>query len=773
MSSPTAPGAPDPAHPHHTSPPASELPVSLTSFVGRERELAEIVALLDRPDVRLLTLTGPGGVGKTRLAIEVARKLAPDFADGVAFVPLSSVRDSNLAPAAVARAVGVRGSGSLAGRLAGQHLLLLLDNVEHLLNQAPFWLVELLGSCPRLTVLATSREALRISGEHRYLVHPLPLPDGQATIDQPLADAATLFEQRAAALRPEFRVTERDIAEVAAICHAVDGLPLGIELAASRILLLTPKEIASHLSDRLRLLAGGPRDAPERMRSLRAAIDWSHDLLSPDERRLFRQLSVFDGGFDLAAASAVIEPGATDLVSAIGSLVDKSLLRVTIPEDGGEARYFLLETLREYGLEQLAASGEESSVRERHATWYLELAGAFAPRRELGEQSVPAAVERLDEEYGNLRAALSWLDDSGREAELTVSAMRMRSFWYLTERYGEALHWYERAKATDDATRIALLRMTGQMTLLVGRGGGAQLLEASLALARAAGDQQQEAQALFHLALMAEDEGDYAPAARGFSRARELFAVSGNPVAAIQSEYHLGVIAYGQGRLDDAERLLRSAIAAGEAVNDPLLPAWCTTYLMLVACQRNDLDGALALLRAGPTPLGVPALRHHLPDYLATAAVIAAGSGSHALAARLLGASRRSGYRFNLPERLAYERAEATARQRIGDAEFEREQANGRRMSTATVEAELGLLATGTRSGASPDPGVAAGIPVLTGREREVLRLLADGLTNREIANALYVSLRTVATHVDHILTKLGVRSRTAAVAFAVRNGLA
>jgi non-specific serine/threonine protein kinase len=310
------------------------------------------------------------------------------------------------------------------------------------------------------------------------------------------------------------------------------------------------------------------------------------------------------------------------------------------------------------------------------------------------------------------------------------------------------------------------------MTLLVGRGGAAQLLEASLALARAAGDQQQEAQALFHLAIMAEDRGDYAPAATGFSLARELFSVSGNPVAAIQSEYHLGVVAYGQERLADAERLLNDAIAAAESANDPLLPSWCSTYLMLVACQRNDFAGALALLGKWPSPLGVPALRHHVPDYLATAAVIAAGRGNHALAARLLGASRRSGYRFNLPERLAYERAETAARQGVGDADFEREQASGRRMTTATLETELEGLASGTGSGASPDTGVAAGISQLTDREREVLRLLADGLTNREIADALFISLRTVATHVVHILTKLDVRSRTAAVAYAIRSGL-
>jgi DNA-binding CsgD family transcriptional regulator len=329
----------------------------------------------------------------------------------------------------------------------------------------------------------------------------------------------------------------------------------------------------------------------------------------------------------------------------------------------------------------------------------------------------------------------------------------------------------ERAQATDDVTQIALLRLMGQMAQLVDRSNAAELLEASLKLARDAGDRYQEAEARFHLAIMAEDGGEYEAAAAGFRETQELFVGVDNTYGIIQCNYHLGVVAIGQRDFKSAERLLSSAIVQGREVDDALVPAWATSYLMLAACERGDFAHAITLLRENPPPWDTPALRHHLPDVLATSAAIAAGRGLDALAARLLGASRRSGYLFKLPERASYERAEAAARRALGNDAYEREESAGRRLSNSELAGEIERLAAGATAPARP--AIIRDDPRLTDREVEVLRLLADGLTNREIADKLFVSLRTVATHVDHILGKLEVRSRTAAVAYAVRHGLA
>ena len=350
-------------------PPIAHLPQPLTSFIGREREVATVVNLLRREHVRLVTLTGPGGVGKTRLAIRVAEIAVTDFLDGVWFVPLATVRDPALIASTIARALGIQETADrsfeegIGAFFAGRREMLVLDNYEHVLDAAPL-VTELLAACPALTVLVTSRSTLRLSGEHDISVPPLASldPERLPPLDRLReAEAIRLFVERATSANAEFVLTEANATDVATLCARLDGLPLAIELAASRNRALPPQTMLRRLDQRLRLLTGGARDQPMRLRSLREAIAWSYDLLTEPEQVLFRRLAVFVGGCTLAAAEAVAsgpDDVALDPFEGIASLVDKSLLR---PETGhdGESRYLMLETVREYGLEQLAAHDDE------------------------------------------------------------------------------------------------------------------------------------------------------------------------------------------------------------------------------------------------------------------------------------------------------------------------------------------------------------------------------------------------------------------------------
>nr|MBA3416396.1 AAA family ATPase [Chloroflexia bacterium] len=508
--------------------PRGPLPRFLTPLVGREREIAGLRELLLQPEAPLVTLIGPGGVGKTRLAVRVAETLAADFPDGVAFVPLAAIRDPTLVLPAVAGALGVREAGdrSLADRLAAflrdRASLVVLDNFEQVLAAAPR-VAEMLAACPRLTILATSRAPLRISGERTRDVLPLGLPGWTEASGQPSsladlrsAEAVRLFVERAHAARSDFALTEANTAAVAEICRRLDGLPLAIELAAARVSVLPPPALLARLRRRLPLLTGGARDVPQRLRTMRDAIGWSYDLLTEDEQERFRRLAGFAGGFTLEAAEAVAEGGdeppagaRIDVLEGIGSLVDKSLLRWENGPDG-EPRYLLLETVREFGQERLAASDAAEIVRCRHAMWCLTLA----------EQARPALLgpeqrrwsERLEAEHANLRARLAWLIETGAAAPALRLAEALWVFWFLRGHLREGEEWLERALAVEGdappADRVGALWGAGMLAWAQGNFPRAEELgERARASATAHGLEFGLATALYVLFLAIDMQG--------------------------------------------------------------------------------------------------------------------------------------------------------------------------------------------------------------------------------------------------------------------------
>jgi non-specific serine/threonine protein kinase len=769
-------------------------PTPLTSLVGREREVAAVVTLLRRDDVRLVTLTGPGGVGKTRLALAVAAAVSDAFADGVAFVALATIRDPGLVVPAIARVLAVREAVEapvlerVMDALRDRVLLLVLDNVEQVLAAAPL-VVELLAACPRVKALATSRALLRVSGETPFPVPSLALSEDPG--DRPCppsveqvcrSDAVRLFADRVRSVRPGFVLTEETAPAAAEICARLDGLPLAIELAAARVGVLSPGAIVGRLQHRLPLLTGGARDAPARQRTMRDAIAWSFDLLAPEERALFRRLAVFAGGFTLERVAAVGRvPGnpISDALEGLTTLVEGSLVR-RVERTGGEPRFAMLETVREFGLEQLAASGEEESVRGTHARHFLALAERSEPDIYRGCDLI-RLLGALEDEHADLRAALEHLEATGAAEAFLRLAGALAPFWLFHSHRGEGRGWLERALAIGSSARVSASTrakaLGGAATLAFTQGDygrAAALAEENLALQRELGERQGIATALNLLGAVTRAQGACDQAAPLLEEAVALFEEIGDPGWIASARGNLGILAYWRGDPGHGAALLEGAVYLYRQAGDryPYGAAVALSDLALVTCDRGDHARAATLFAESLARWREVGTREGLIDWLARAAVLAEARGQPERAIRLFGAAEALreaiGYAFECPERSRHQRALAAARATIGEGAYAAAMAAGGALSPDEAVAEASrLVADLLGSGAPPPPAHG-----LTPRQATVLRLVAAGRSDREIADALFVSRRTASKHVAAILAKLGVPTRAAAATQAVRLGL-
>jgi predicted ATPase/DNA-binding CsgD family transcriptional regulator len=806
--------------------------VPLSSFVGRERELSDVSRLL--ADIRLLTLTGPGGVGKTRLALEASRELssAETFADGVWFAGLAPLADAALLPQTTAAALGVREEPgralleTLQESLRARRLLLVLDNCEHLVEACADLADALLHACPRLAILATSREPLNIAGETVWPVPPLSVPPRAHTWSPDgllRLEAVRLFVERARSAVPNFALTDANAAAVAEICTRLDGLPLAIELAAARVRLLGPDEIAARLSDRFRLLAGGARTAMPRHQTIRALVDWSYQLLPEQERTLFCRLGVFAGDWSLEAAEAVAAGDgieASAVLDLLGHLVDKSLVAAQLPNPRREVRYRLLESLREYALERLRAETNLAAATHRHARYFLEFAERADARLWAGDDA--GAATSVEPEHDNVRAALRHFLATG-EAECAARlAGALGMFWFFRGHFDEGRAWlrevlgqltaggpsvsasaaYAKALHADgrlahgqgdyaaaeqrlhaalavwrqleDRVQIAnALFLLGRTALGRGERAAAQaLFMESLACAEAAGDAWMKSLPRLWMAQVAFDDGDNDAARAWAEQVLSGGEATGSHRNACFALRLLGDVDARQGNIDSARKLLEASLAHGREVGR-WLAAWPAADLADLLIEQRDYTAARALLREALITYRDAGDREGVAGGLEACARLAATVGLAAQVVRLAGAAAAlratvgtpaRGERTNLDRHLAG--ARATLGPRVADAAW----AEGLSLPPPQATAEALALLDMPEQG-QPEPASVQASP-LTPREREVAALVARGLSNRGIARELVITEATAERHIGNVFAKLGLASRAQLAVWALEHGL-
>lgn len=587
----------------------NNLPVQLTPLIGRKAETLAVKKQLGRPEVRLLTLTGPGGTGKTRLCLEAATELLNDYADGAFFVALAAIGDPSLVVLKIAQTLGVKeaGAGSLLLKLKeflrDRQMLLVIDNFEQVVAAAPL-IVELLNASPRLKVLMTSRAALRITGEHEFAVSPLSVPaQGQALSIEAVAQypAVQLFLERASAVRPDFELTSENASAIVEICARLDGLPLAIELAAARVKVLPPRGLLSRLESRLKLLSGGARDLPSRQQTMRGAIAWSYDLLNEEEKKLFRRLSVFVGGWELEAADAICRDSGDfeiEVLEGVESLVDKSLLQLR-EMSATEPRFLMLETITEFGLEQLTASGEDEKSRRYHADFFMKLA-------ERGETELLGAQQELwldsfEIEHDNLRAALRWAEEN-QEAEIGLRLVG--ALWRFWEMRGYLSEGRERLSAvlslaSTPATMKARLKALYAAGVLADAqcdySSARSLFEEKLALHRKLNDNWGIANSINNLGIMALRDRDYVGARSLYEESLSIWRKLGNQTAIALSLINLGNVADLQGEYDSAHAFYADSLEVFKQLLDKRGVARSLSHMGDVARHRLDYESARGL----------------------------------------------------------------------------------------------------------------------------------------------------------------------------------